>query len=179
MPLMSLAIRPATVQDAALLPAIHVASRAPFRAIGLGEVDALPVISQDAIHRAIQEGSALVATNDATVVGFALWESFDSDGSHLHQMSVLPDHGRQGIGGLLVETIAAGVASRAEPQISLITYADVPWNAPFYARHGFVPLSASEQPPHVRRLVQAEARSGIAIGRRTAMVRRFPDRNHG
>jgi hypothetical protein len=57
------------------------------------------------------------------VRGFAVLELLDG-AVHLEQLSVHPAHGRQGIGAA---------------RVTLLTYADVPWNAPFYARHGWRP----------------------------------------
>ena len=51
-----------------------------------------------------------------------------------------------------------------------MTYADVPWNAPFYARHGYVELD--ELPARLEPMRQGEERFGMARhGRRVVMVR--------
>jgi 4-diphosphocytidyl-2-C-methyl-D-erythritol kinase len=53
------------------------------------------------------------------------------------EMDVLPSHGRRGIGTRLLEHACAWAAEAGYPSIVLGTLSDVPWNAPFYARHGF------------------------------------------
>jgi len=54
--------------------------------------------------------------------------------------------------------------------VTLRTYADVPWNAPFYAKHGYVELDPL--PAHLRPLADTEERMGLPRhGRRVAMVR--------
>jgi hypothetical protein len=64
----------------------------------------------------------------------------------------------------------------------LCTFADVPWNAPFYARHGFVSLAESESTPGLLELRQREVSLGLdALGRRTVMRKLLtnpPDRSH-
>ena len=52
-----------------------------------------------------------------------------------------------------------------------MTYADVPWNAPWYARHGYAVLDPA--PEHLQPFREAEQRLGMERhGRRVAMVRR-------
>lgn len=58
--------------------------------------------------------------------------------AHLEQLSVLPSHGRQGIGRALVSAALDEARRRGHTQVTLRTYADVPWNAPFYASCGFM-----------------------------------------
>jgi len=85
--------------------------------------------------RAADPGFVLVAGDD-TLVGFA--HVLETAGfAHLEQVSVVPDHGGRGVGRLLVETAMAEAHARGYDRLSLRTYADVPWNAPFYAKLGF------------------------------------------
>ena len=53
-----------------------------------------------------------------------------------------------------------------------MTYADVPWNGPWYARHGYAVLEPL--PEHLLRFRATEERFGMERhGRRVAMVRRL------
>ncbi|KDP92527.1 MULTISPECIES: GNAT family N-acetyltransferase [Clavibacter] len=124
--------------------------------------------------RAAEPGFLLVAEeeaggSDTGLVGFA--HVLEVDGlAHLEQVSVPPEHGRRGHGRALVEAAADEARRRGHRRITLRTFADVPWNAPAYARAGFV-----EEPPatpfHVA-LVETEARLGLdRLGRRIQMGR--------
>ena len=64
--------------------------------------------------------------------------------AHLAQISVHPDHGRRGVGRALLEAAAERAALKGHGSLTLTTYADLPWNGPFYARHGFVEVPADE-----------------------------------
>ncbi|WP_311255897.1 GNAT family N-acetyltransferase [Microbacterium sp. ARD32] len=64
--------------------------------------------------------------------------------AHLEQVSVLPRFTGRGLGRMLVNAALAQARSRGHQEITLRTYADVPWNAPFYASCGF----AVTEPPH-------------------------------
>ena len=56
---------------------------------------------------------------------------------HLKKLSVHPAAIRQGIGAGLLEAVASVARTVGARRVTLLTYADVPWNAPRYARHGW------------------------------------------
>lgn len=123
-------------------------------------------------ERAQEPGILLVAeSDDGTVVGFS--HVLDLDGHwHLEQISVDPVHGRHGVGAALLEATHAELALRGVPEVTLTTYADVPWNAPFYARHGYVELEVV--PAHLEHLWDDEQAFGMSRhGRRVTMLRRL------
>ncbi len=124
--------------------------------------------------RAAEPGFLLVAEHGGTVVGFA--HVLEPDGlCHLEQLSVDPDHGRRGIGRTLLEAALLHARTRGHERLSLRTYADVPWNAPFYASAGFVEDTPTT--PFHRSLVATEARLGIdRYGRRVQMTAVLPIR---
>ncbi|GAA4332542.1 GNAT family N-acetyltransferase [Klenkia terrae] len=103
--------------------------------------------------------------------GFAVLELVDG-AVHLEQLSVDPAHGRQGIGGALVEAAVEQAREHGADRVTLCTYADVPWNGPFYARHGFVELT--DLTPGLALLRAHEVDLGLdRYGRRAAMGRRL------
>jgi GNAT superfamily N-acetyltransferase len=123
-------------------------------------------------ERAAEPGFLLVAEDaeaDAALVGFA--HVLEVDGlAHLEQVAVPPEHGRRGHGGALLEAAAGEARRRGHRRITLRTFADVPWNAPAYARAGFVEEEPST-PFHLG-LVATEARLGLdRLGRRIQMGR--------
>ena len=79
--------------------------------------------------------------------------------AHLEQLSVLPAFGRRGIGRRLVSAAMAEGRRRGHSKMTLRTYADVPWNAPFYASCGFT--RTEPDTPLLRSLVQIEADLGL------------------
>ena len=59
-------------------------------------------------------------------------------------------------------------------RVTLLTYADVPWNAPFYARHGWA--VTDDLGPSLRELAASEVELRLARhGRRVAMARAVDD----
>lgn len=120
--------------------------------------------------RASEPGFILVADDGAgTIIGFV--HVLDAEGvAHLEQLSVLPEHGRRGYGRALLEAAVSEARGRGHRRMTLRTYADVPWNAPFYARAGFMEEDPST--PFHKQLVEIEHRLGLdRHGRRILMAR--------
>lgn len=57
--------------------------------------------------------------------------------------------------------------------MTLTSFALAPWNAPYYARLGFVVISAAEQPPELREIRRIEAERGLDTWPRVAMRRQL------
>ena len=172
-------IRPAEPQDIAALEEIELAADRllveRFRA-----QDWPPPAT--AAERAAHDGYVLVAEvvdsrraahparSALTVVGFVHVLQIDGDG-HLEQLSVHPDHGRRGIGRQLVHAALDESVRRGNQRITLRTYAEVPWNAPFYATCGFA--VSTPDTPFLESLVSIEHALGLdAYGTRVQMTRR-------
>lgn len=58
--------------------------------------------------------------------------------AHLQQLAVDPAYGRRGFGTALLDACCEQASQRGYRQLTLTTFRDVPYNAPWYARHGFV-----------------------------------------
>jgi GNAT superfamily N-acetyltransferase len=119
--------------------------------------------------RASEPGFILVVELDESyVAGFV--HVLEIDGiCHLEQLSVAPGDARKGWGRALVEAAKIQAQKRGYQRITLRTYADVPWNAPFYASAGFV--EEKPETPFHRSLVGIEGELGLdRYGRRVQMV---------
>ncbi|TFV63231.1 UNVERIFIED_ORG: GNAT family N-acetyltransferase [Bacillus sp. AZ43] len=71
------------------------------------------------------------ADADDRAVAYVLADVVDGC-AHLEQVTVHPDAAGHGHGRDLVEHLAAWAADRHLPAITLTTFVDVPWNAPYY-----------------------------------------------
>ena len=109
----------------------------------------------------------------AEIVGFAhVIEAHDDEGcgiAHLEQVSVRPEQGRRGYGRALVEAAMHEARGLGYAELTLRTYADLPWNAPFYRGLGF-----TETAPNcafLMALEDAERAEGLEqYGRRVQMT---------
>lgn len=159
-----LVVRPARAEELALLPGVESAADERFDAIGLGP---LPPPTEPA--DLVDAGCVLVAGTPP--VGFARLETIDGH-AHLEQLSVHPAHGRKGVGGSLIRAAGEWAVDQGHMIITLCTFADIPWNAPFYAQHGFVAVPDAELTPELRLLRRREQELGLdKLGRRTVMAK--------
>jgi 4-diphosphocytidyl-2-C-methyl-D-erythritol kinase len=60
-----------------------------------------------------------------------------NDNAGIAELDVLPDYSRRGIGGALLERACEWARAAGYRRVDLGTLPDVPWNMPFYAKHGF------------------------------------------
>ena len=155
-------IRRAREGDLERLRAIEWAAGQMFAAVGLPEIaaDEPPTVAELRAHL-----DGIWVYGDPAVAYIA---TEPVDGLlHIEQVSVHPDHAGRRIGRALIEHVArlAGTA------VTLTTYADVPWNGPYYSRLGFRPLADGELTAGLRRIREREAASGLDIRPRLAMRR--------
>lgn len=92
----------------------------------------------------------------------------DADRLHIDEVDVLRSHQRRGIGRRLMSTAEAWARARGLKALSLTTFRNVPWNAPFYASFGFREWAPDEAPASIRQALSYEAAKGLTD--RCAMV---------
>src|SRR4030095_4117904 len=119
-------------------------------------------------HRSLIDARDLLVAGRPPV-GFARIDEVDGH-AHLEQLSVLPGHMRRGIGTGLLEAACAWAVEHSFREITLCTFAEPDWNAPFFAQRGFVLVS--ELTPGLEELRDWERSIGLdALGRRVVMRR--------
>jgi GNAT superfamily N-acetyltransferase len=151
----------ATLQDVPLLPAIEEAAGEMFSEYAFtADLPPYPT-SLEEFYEAQKENCLWVArAEDGTPVGFALVELFGEE-AHLEELDVSPDYGRRGIGTRLVRAVIEWARATGVGVITLSTFRDIPWNAPFYERLGFRALQPEELTGELRERVEDEERAGL------------------
>lgn len=172
-------IRRARMHEAALLPAIEESADALFATVAdrITLADGAP-IAADVHLDAIRAGRVLVAEAGAVpggLGGFCVLDVVDGDG-HIAELSVHADVQRQGLGRALVEAAVGWCRRTGRRALTLTTFRDVAWNAPFYASAGFEPFT--DPGPELAAVVAEEAANGLDPSQRLCMRRRV-DRDHG
>lgn len=128
--------------------------------------DALPLPE---LAEAQQAGRLWVAAHETDqAVGFALVKLVDEQ-PHLHEISVHPAHGMRGLGKRLIRMIQAWAQQQGYVSLTLLTFRQIPWNAPYYARLGFSSMGAHEITHGLRALQQLEERHGLKSTDRVCM----------
>lgn len=130
-------IRLAQVEELPALREIERAAGKLFAEIGLENVANAAPLPLDFLQAQQHAGLVWVLTDaDDQPVGFAAASELDG-ALYLEEIDVHPAHGRRGLGKRLIETLCAWAEERGYPAVTLSTFRNVPWNAPFYSRIGF------------------------------------------
>lgn len=109
----------------------------------------------------VQVGLAWVAADDDDApVAYLLAEPVD-DALHIEQVTVHPDHARRGVGRRLIDYAAEHAAAAGHSALTLTTFTDVPWNAPYYRRLGFTDIPQESIGPGLRDIRRREADLGL------------------
>lgn len=122
------------------------------------------------LERFLESEHIWVATDDDHPVAYALVELVDG-AAHIEQVSVHPSHARRGLGAHLIDEIEQWAAEHQLPAITLTTFANVPWNAPYYERLGFRRITEADMTPGLVRVREDEARHGLDAWPRVTMGR--------
>ncbi|WP_233565052.1 GNAT family N-acetyltransferase [Micromonospora musae] len=164
-------VRRALPGDLAGLQRIQVSTGALFREVGMADVADNPPLSIDALTGYQQDGQAWVAVDDSgPPIAFVVVEVIDGS-AHVEQISVHPDHSRRGVGRVLLDHVGAWAVELGLPALTLTTFRHVPWNAPYYARCGFVELTPAEVTPGLSRVLESEIAFGLDPATRVCMRR--------
>ncbi len=104
---------------------------------GLGIIDeALDVaFPLEDLAALIDAGQVWVACDAADSPVGAVIASVREGAVYVEEMDVLAEHGRQGLGGRLLETECAWAQAQGRTAVTLSTFREVPWNGPFYRKH--------------------------------------------
>jgi GNAT superfamily N-acetyltransferase len=164
-------VRAAVSADLPLLQDIERAAGEPFRIFGMPEIadDEPPAL--DLLERFLKAGHAWVAEDAAgRLVAYLIGEPLDG-AFHIEQVSVHPDAAHQGVGRTLIAYAAERARRQGLTGLTLTTFAEVPWNAPYYRRLGFRVLAETDLTPGLRRIHAAEAGHGLHRWPRVCMYK--------
>jgi GNAT superfamily N-acetyltransferase len=165
----NLIIRRALPEESALVQSIEEDAGKLFLEVGLDEVANAPPHELAFLEDVATKGLLWVAHDDrAGLVGMAAVEELSS-WPYLLELSVRPTHGRRGIGAALVRELAGCMRAAGHRELILSTFADIPWNAPYYRRLGFELVPSTHWSPEMRRIRSSEAEDGLEIDQRVIM----------
>lgn len=169
-----IAIRPARPDDLGCLPDIERAAGRAFATIGMAAVAADEPPAPDLLAAYQGDGRCWVAADeDDHPVAYLLVDDIDG-AAHVEQVSVHPDWARRHIGRRLLGAAEDWAYDRGLPALTLTTFAEVPWNAPYYRRLGFRVVADDDLAPGVRRIRDQERSRGLDHWPRVVMRRDLP-----
>ncbi|QBF26812.1 GNAT family N-acetyltransferase [Pseudomonas tructae] len=138
-------IRLARPEDAPLLPTVErSAAQAFLRHPGLEWIARGPVMSLEDHLGFIEAGHEWLLTDEHDPPqGFICATPAGTD-LFIHELSVAQALQGQGQGRRLIATVRQWASDQGFQGLTLTTFVQVPWNAPFYARLGFELLTETQ-----------------------------------
>jgi GNAT superfamily N-acetyltransferase len=168
-------VRLARPDEVSRLRAVEDAAGRMFSGLGLID-EALDVsFPLDDLARLVGMGQVWVAClEDDLPVGMVI-ASVREGAVYVEEMDVLPEHGRRGLGARLLERVCGWAREQGYAAITLSTFRDVPWNGPFYRKHGFRELRPAEWTAGMRAIREQEVRHGLRVEARVFMRRELDE----
>jgi len=165
-------ITPAAPEDIADLVFADLAASQLFAGTGyIPDEDLTEHVPVDVLEAAMAPGHLTAARFRGDAIGYAL-TSLRGNSLYLDQISVDPAHGRKGLGAALMGHVCRNARRRGLKSVTLSTFRDLAWNAPFYRRQGFRELPRRRMEDWMHKIEAAQAASGLDVSKRCFMVRR-------
>lgn len=162
-------IREAVSSDIASMRAIERRATQIYRTIGYDFCADGPIRDVEEHERVQAAGMALFAVSiDGLAAGFAMYEPLDGE-IHLVEIDVDPAFQNKGLARRMIAIGEGWTQDKGFGGITLTTYRDVPWNAPFYRRIGFTEFEPESWRKGLLETVEREAAWGFALRPRIVM----------
>lgn len=103
-------------------------------------------------------------------VGFMLFSPSGND-LHIDELNVLPTWQNRGLATAVLDALAEQARAQNRQRLTLTTFRDLAWNAPFYARRGFRAIDPNKGGPVLQAEWQKLIDKGLNPATRVAMAR--------
>jgi GNAT superfamily N-acetyltransferase len=166
----SVPVRAPRPDELSRLAEIGAAAGQRFRDVDMPAVADHPPFSVEELEAWRAAGRAWVSCSDDDVpIGFCVVDIVDG-AAHIEEVSVVPERNGEGHGSALLASVADWARARGMDRVTLTTFRDVPWNAPFYERRGFRTLGEDELTPGLAARRADEAAHGLDPTKRVCMA---------
>lgn len=117
----------------------------------------------------IAQRHCLTALSGERVIGFAATRRYARE-LHLHELSVAMQFQRRGIGSTLLGALKIDARNAGLRAITLDTFRETAWHAPFYASRGFEVIDDLTPYPRLTETLEGSKAMGMAPESRCAMI---------
>lgn len=167
---MSYRVERGTAAHIAPLPELERAAGARFRAVGMADIaeggtTPLSILEE----RAAADRLYVALDTHGALVGFLIWSPKDAL-AYIEEVSVHPAHAGNRLAARMIGRLEADTRGRF-PALTLATFRDVPWNAPYYASLGFREMPLGDAgPDHLENWRHQQAQ-GLDMSKRLFMIK--------
>ena len=164
-------VRPPTADELPVLQDIEVAAGRLFAERGMALVAEHDPFTIEELRGFVERRMAWVAAPPVGApVAYLVAEVIDGAG-HVEQLTVHPGHAGKRLGVRLMDHFGGWCEGRGLPAVTLTTFAEVPWNRPYYERLGFRVLGDDEVTPGLVAIRTYEDAIGLDAWPRVCMRR--------
>jgi GNAT superfamily N-acetyltransferase len=157
----TIVIRRGRSGDLAFLDPIDASGAETFERYGAPLADGSPPAPPGHWAAVLASGLLWIAEDaEAGPVGFLAAARTD-DALHIEQVAVRDDHQQRGLGRRLMQAAIDWARGERLAAVTLTTFRDIPWNAPFYATLGFVEPAPEAMPAHLVAHLAEETERGF------------------
>lgn len=130
----------------------------------------IPPRSDSFYHSMISLESSWVICAGEEIAGFICTGKVPEQNClHIYELAVARSFQRKGLGGNLLRFVIAWASKERIAKLTLTTFIDVPWNAPFYCALGFAIINDGALDERLQRILQDEVAMGLPGETRCAM----------
>lgn len=165
---MTVTIRRASHNDVPAMQALEHDAAQAFRTVGYDFCADGPVRTIEEHERGLRDGATFIAEIGGDTAGFIMMWSVD-DHAHITEVSVAERFQKRGIGRALINAGEDWAREQIFSAVTLTTFRDVPWNAPFYSTLGYEAFSPGDEERDLLAVQIEEAGSGYAAKPRITM----------
>jgi putative acetyltransferase len=163
-------VRLAQPSELVSIQRIEISAAARFRQSSHPHAADLPPLTMESLIRLREDDGLWVVQAPSGLVAFVALEPLERD-LYVVELDVVPEHAGARLGAALLDHAALLAHERGLSRLVLRTFADVPWNAPYYRRLGFSELDVV--PPHLSAILRQELDVGLDLQRRVTLARRL------
>lgn len=167
-------IRKATVLDIAEMSRVELSATTAFSQLPLAFLQRLPADippQNNAFFRSmVVLGTSWVLYDGQEMAGFICTERvIEQNCLHIHEFGIGQPFQQKGLGTRLLRFVIDWAEQQHIRRLTLTTFKEVPWNAPFYKKNGFTVISEENLDARLRALLRYEVEMGLPRAMRCAM----------
>ncbi|MEO1137675.1 MAG: GNAT family N-acetyltransferase [Pseudomonadota bacterium] len=148
-------IRHADVSDIPAMQALERDAAELFRSVAYDFCADGSVLDREAHEFALRSGAVFLAEIDNQPAGFIVLLRMDGF-AHIREVSVSRKFQKRGLGRALIAKGEDWARSQNFSAITLTTFRDIPWNAPFYRSIGFCDHRPGADEPELSAILKDE-----------------------
>ncbi len=161
-------IRPARQNEYSHLPDIENDAAQAFREAGLDGIDGLEETAASYYKNLPGRSAVFIAEDKGQIIGFSAGYEVDGQ-AYIREVSVRFTSSGKGAGTALVTALINWAGKTGFSCVTLTTFRDIPFNAPFYRKLGFVPFEPDGNWPELLAIRKKEISRGLDIQPRICM----------